>query len=153
MMHRHTALFGLAVASLVLAACAGAQNPRVTPGPNRLYGKVVGPDGAPLDGVRITTEPQTDAVLTFEGDYEIMRSVRTKQPIGVGKYQILPYKLGWWRGKEAPPVTIDFTGGQYNVPDIQLIPIDGPVIDDLGAPEERDDESETRGPGVVRGGE
>lgn len=140
-------------ATVSMVACAGQQNPRVTPGPNRLYGKVVGPDGSPLDGVRITTEPQTDAVLTFEGEYEIMRSVRTKQPIAPGKYQILPYKLGWWRGKDVPAVSVEFTGGQYNVPDIQLVPIDGPVIDDIGAPEERSDDNETRGPGVVRGGE
>jgi len=149
----HKVLVFTACAAIALSACAAPQNPRVKPGPNRLYGRVVGPDGAPLDGVRITTEPQTDAVLTFEGEYEIMRSVRTKQPISAGKYQILPYKLGWWRGKDVPPVTVEFTGGQYNVPDIQLVPIGGPVIDDLGAPEERDDDTEQRGPGVVRGGE
>ena len=155
--HRRAASPLIPVAALLtaaaLASCAAPQNPRVTPGPNRLYGKVVGPDGAPLDGVRITTEPQTDAVLSFEGEYEIMRSVRTKQPIAPGKYQILPYKLGWWRGEDTPPITVEFTGGQYNVPDIQLVPIGGPVIDDLGAPEDRDEDSETRGPGVVRGGE
>lgn len=149
----HCALAIIACAAVTVAACAAPQNPRVKPGPNRLYGRVVGPDGAPLDGVRITTEPQTDAVLTFEGEYEIMRSVRTKQPITPGKYQILPYKLGWWRGKAVSAVTVDFTGGQYNVPDIQLVPIDGPVIEDLGAPEERGDDTEQRGPGVVRGGE
>jgi hypothetical protein len=137
----------------LLASCAAPQNPRVKEGPNRLYGKVIGPDGAMLDGVRITTEPQTDAVLTFEGEYEIMRSLRAKQAIAPGKYQMLPYKLGWWRGKGTPAISVDFTGGQYNVPDIQLIPIEGPVIDDLGAPEDRTDDSETRAPGVVRGGE
>lgn len=149
----HSALAILACAAVTLSACAAPQNPRVKPGPNRLFGRVIGPDGAPLDGVRITTEPQTDAVLTFEGEYEIMRSVRTKQPISPGKYQILPYKLGWWRGKDVPAVTVDFKEGQYNVPDIVLQPIDGPVIEDLGAPEDRGDDTEQRGPGVVRGGE
>lgn len=153
MKRSHCVFATMTIVTLLAAGCAAPQNPRVKPGPNRLYGRVVGPDGAALDAVRITTEPQTDAVLTFEGEYEILRSVRTKQAIAPGKYQILPYKLGWWRGKGTPPIEVTFEAGQYNVPDILLIPIEGPMIEDLGAPEERGEETETRGPGVVRGGE
>ncbi len=128
-----------------------APNPRVKPGTPRIFGKVVGPDGKMLDGVRITTEPLTDAVLTFEGEWEITRSVRTKQPISNGTYTVLPYKLGWWRGKEAAPLKIEYPGQQYEVPDIELVPIDGPTIEDLGAPTDRKDNDESKGAGVVRG--
>ena len=133
-------------------ACAGS-NPRVQPGPNRMFGRVVGPDDAPLDGVRITTEPQTDAVLSFEGDYEISRTVRTQKPLAPGRYQIVPYKLGWWRGQNAPPITIEYPGEQYHVPDIRLIPIEGPRLDNVAVPANRRGKTEAKGAGVVRGGE
>ena len=143
---------GAAILSAGVAGCA-ASNPRIQPGPPRIHGRVVGPDDAPLDGVRITTEPQTDAVLSFEGDYEITRTVRTRAPLAPGKYQIVPYKLGWWRGHNAPPITVDYPGQQYRVPDIQLIPIESPRLEDMALPEDVDEETETSGVGVVRGGE
>ena len=145
-------LIWIAVFSAILTACA-ASNPRVQPGPNRLFGRIVGPDGAPLDGVRITTEPQTDAVLSFEGNYEIARAVRTQQPLTPGKYQIIPYKLGWWRGQDAPPITVEYPGQQYHVPDILLIPIEGPRLDEMTVPEDVSSDTEAKGAGVVRGGE
>lgn len=138
--------------STIFVACA-ASNPRVTPGPNRLFGRIIGPDGAPLDGVRITTEPQTDAVLSFEGNYEITRAIRTQQPLLPGTYQLVPYKLGWWRGQDAPPITINYPGEQYRVPDIRLIPIEAPRLDNLAVPEGVATDIDAKGAGVVRGGE
>ena len=140
------------ILSAGVAGCA-ASNPRIQPGPPRIYGRVLDANGAPLDGVRITTEPQTDAVLSFEGEYEITRAVRTRAPLAPGKYQIVPYKLGWWRGHNAPPITVNYPGQQYNVPDIRLIPIDSPRIEEMALPEEVDEDTEPSGVGVVRGGE
>lgn len=146
-------LVGAVILSAGIAAGCGAMNPRLTPGLPRLYGRVVGPDDAPLDGVRITTEPQTDAVLSFDGNYEISRTVRTQTPLAPGRYQLVPYKLGWWRGRNAPPITVDYPGQQYRVPDIRLLPIDGPQLDEVAVPEDVDEDTDPSGVGVVRGGE
>ncbi len=121
----------------VWAACATGSGSVANSGPPRIWGKVIGPEGEPLEEVRITTEPQTDAVLTFKGEYEITRFIETKKPVKAGRYRILANKLGWWlgKGKEAPQV--EYPGGDFKVPAIRLVRIGGPELDELGAPEER----------------
>ena len=138
-------------AVLVLASCASSTSGG--DGVDRIRGRVLGPSGMPLDGVRITTEPETDAVLTFDGLFEISRQVQSKSPVVPGIYVLKPYKLGWWMGPDARPIRIEYPGGDYAAPDIQLYPIVGPTMDDLTAPAQRDPGQETQGSGVIRDGE
>ena len=135
-----------------LVACASS-TPDSADASARIRGRVIGPRGQTLDGVRITTEPPTDAVLTFEGEYEITREVKTKSPIQPGAYRMVPYKLGWWAGKKTPNFRIEYPGGDFVVPDIRLRPINSPTMDDLAAPTRRTFDRESQGTGVIRDGE
>lgn len=150
---RSTARIACFLALGALAGCASGGRAVVPEGPARIRGRVVGPSGQPLDGVRITTEPETDAVLTFEGEYEITREVKTKSPLSPGVYALRPYKLGWSLARDAGALKVDYPGGDFVVPDLQLFPIVGPTMDDLSAPVERGPEQESQGGGVIRDGE
>ena len=145
-------LRGLAVMTAALIACASTSGAG-DGAKDGMRGRVVGPDGRPLDGVRITTEPPTDAVLTFEGGYEITRIVKSKSPLEPGIYTLIPYKLGWWVGKNAPKIVVKYPGGDFTVPDIRLQPIGGPTLDGVAAPDRRNIEDDARGSGVIRDGE
>lgn len=145
---------GLRWVTFMLAVIIGCAS---TPGAGdqvaRIRGRVLGPEGQPLDGVRITTEPATDAVLTFDGTFEITREVKSKSPLSPGTYTLLPYKLGWWVGKKAPKITIQYPGGDHAVPDIQMQPIGGPTLDGMAVPARRTLDGDARGSGVIRDGE
>lgn len=147
MVRRCAAMLGMFV---VLGGCATTSG---NDGPARIRGRVVGPNGAPLDGVRITTDPPTDAVLTFDGVYEITREVKSNAPVTPGAYTLVPYKLGWWLGNEAPRFKIDYPGGDFKVRDIELLPIVGPTLENVSAPVERQVQDERVGSGVIRDGE
>ena len=137
--------------ALVVSGCASSTPP---PAPEaRIHGRVVGHTGQALDGVRITTTPATDAVLTLEGKYELKRQVKTKAPISPGIYTIVAYKLGWSTAKTSSDLRIEYPGGDFKVRDIQLLPIIGPTMDDVGAPADRTPDRESQGSGVVRDGE
>lgn len=141
-----------ALICLNVAACASSSQGS-TDTSARIRGRVIGPRGQMLDGVRITTQPPTDAVLTFEGEYEITREVKTKSPIQPGVYRMVPYKLGWWAGKKKPNFRIEYPGGDFVVPDIRLRPIGSPRMDNLAAPARRTFDRGSQGTGVIRDGE
>lgn len=137
------------LAAVSLLSCATVQNPNHNPdAPPKIFGRIVGPDGKGLDGVRITTEPQTEPVLAFEGEWQITQFIRTKKPIEPGQYQIITHLPGWWRGKDRGPVTIEYPGGELKIDDIELVQIEGPELD-IGITDTPEEEG-PRGPGLIR---
>ncbi len=146
-----------AAALLALAACtSGGKSPAQTTttdtpaaetGPPRMRGKVVGPDRVGLHGVKVTTKPPTDAVLTYRGKFEIARVLETDSSIAPGKYELKFTKLGW----NPRSVTVDYPGGVFEVPMIELGRPGGPAPSDLGLHDE--ESAQSGGQGASREGE
>ena len=114
----------------------------VPTGPPRLRGQVVGPDRAGLHGVKVTTDPPTDAVLSYRGKYEIARVLETDSALSPGRYALVFSKLGW----SAKRVTVDYPGGDFQVPVIEMSKPGGPKPTDLGVPSQRTETASGQGP-------
>lgn len=152
-MRSHSALFPAVLMLLTGAACASggtgkqstpAAAPAADSGPPKLRGKVVGPDRTGLHGVKVTTAPPTDAVLTYRGKYEIGRVLESDSAITPGKYEIRFTKLGW----TPRTVVVDYPGGVFNVPVVELGKPGGPAPSELGLHDE--EAAQTGGQGTVR---
>lgn len=135
---------------LGFTACATAK-PEAA-GPPGIYGRVLGPTGAPIDGVRVTTAPESSAVVTTKGEYLIQEGLTVGTEAKPSSYTILVYKLGWWSGESAVPIEVQYQGARVTVPDIRIYPIGAPPVD-LEAPTDGSEPEDRMGSGVVRDGE
>lgn len=135
-------------------ACAGQAHPNeevLTTGLG-ISGQVRDAAGNALAEVRVTTDPPTQAAMTDkDGRFSLVEIDATQAVIPPGRYRLLFYKLGWWRGAEVKPIFIDFPGGDLMLPEVMLVPIAAAELNELGIPE--DGREALRGAGVVRDGE
>ena len=118
--------------ALTVVACAGSTSGSAHANDEPcIYGRVVGPDG-PLDEVRVTTEPPTDAKLTMAGNFRICEFATTSQPLTPGKYKLTAFKQGW----RPTHVEVEYDGDSLEIEDIQLASNDpnDPVVDAIDVP-------------------
>ncbi len=142
--------FGIGILMWVVGCASAPGGPGEGP---QIRGRVVGPDGVGLHEVRIGTEPATESVLSFDGRWAIKQKLGPKGalPIPEGLYEVVPFKLGWWRGRDAAPLKIEYEGGVLDVPDIVLVPIDTPELDPT-APRPSEPGESRDGASIIRGG-
>jgi hypothetical protein len=130
--HGGARLLLVTVSSIALAACAttsaGGESADEAP---CIRGKVIGPEG-PLDEVRVTTEPPTDAKLTLGGIYRICEFVKDGKPLTPGTYKLVAYKVGWKPAYKE----VKFDGEVHEVDDIKMISNDpnARAIDETDVP-------------------
>jgi len=104
----------LALGALALAAC-GAR-------PITVSGRVVDDRGTAVQKAEITTEPETDVVVTNPRGYFVLRQRITEtgqtQPIPPGVYTVVVKKFGY----EDLTLEVKLEGGESKVPDLSLVP-------------------------------
>ncbi len=107
-------LLVLGVLAFGLSACGG--------GPVSIGGRILDDQGAPIAKAEVTTQPETDIVITNSRGFFILRQRITDsgetEPIGPGKYELLVRKFGF----EELVQTITCEGGKMRVPDVVLKP-------------------------------
>lgn len=124
------------------------------PAPNGISGRIVGPDGQPISGVQVTTQPETDIAITKkDGRFAITEDPETHQAIKPGQYHLKLDKRGFKVTKEPPAgMLVDYKGGPAPLEDIEMQMIGGPPIGDLPGPS-LDREQNNNGGDIVRHGQ
>ena len=112
----------------VAAGCAGSTGRGLDDSP-QIRGRIVDNDGKCIEDVRVTTDPPTEPVLVFDCVFRLRQSLVLKTEIPAGTYELLPFKRGWWRGKDAKKLLVEYDGGIAEIPDIVMVPIAAPELE------------------------
>lgn len=103
-----------AIVSVACVACGG--------GPISLGGRVVDPTGSAIQKAEVSTEPETDVVVTNSRGYFVLRQrineVGETEPIKPGVYRLVVRKLGF----QDLAIEAKIEGGPVRVADLQMKP-------------------------------